>query len=46
MALMMLIVTNPRAMGHLTLSRRGAILGWSATAVMTIATLLFFVSLF
>lgn len=46
MALMMLIVSNPRAMGHLTLSRRGAILGWSATAVMTIATLLFFVSLF
>jgi Mn2+/Fe2+ NRAMP family transporter len=46
MALMMLIVTNPRAMGHLTLSRRGAILGWSATAVMTVATLLFFVSLF
>ena len=46
MALMMLIVTNPRAMGHLTLSRRGAILGWSATAVMAVATLLFFVSLF
>jgi NRAMP (natural resistance-associated macrophage protein)-like metal ion transporter len=46
MALMMLIVTNPRAMGHLTLSRRGAALGWAATAVMTIATALFFVSLF
>jgi Mn2+/Fe2+ NRAMP family transporter len=46
MALMMLIVTNPRAMGHLTLGRRGAILGWAATAVMTVATLLFFVSLF
>ncbi|MFL6762542.1 MAG: NRAMP family divalent metal transporter [Sphingomicrobium sp.] len=46
MALMMLIVTNPRAMGHLTLSLRGVILGWAATAVMTVATLLFFVSLF
>ena len=46
MALMMLIVTNPRAMGHLTLGRRGAILGWAATAVMAVATLLFFVSLF
>jgi len=39
-------VTNPRAMGKLTLGRRGAILGWAATAVMALATLLFFVSLF
>jgi NRAMP (natural resistance-associated macrophage protein)-like metal ion transporter len=46
MALMMLIVTNPRAMGHLTLKRGGAVLGWAATAVMAVATLLFFVSLF
>jgi len=46
MALMMLIVTNPRAMGHLTLGRRGAILGWAATAMMILATILFFVSLF
>lgn len=46
MALMMLIVTNPRAMGHLTLGRRGAILGWAATAVMAAATFLFFASLF
>ena len=46
MALMMLIVTNPRAMGHLTLGRRGAELGWAATANMAAATLLFFVSLF
>jgi NRAMP (natural resistance-associated macrophage protein)-like metal ion transporter len=46
MALMMLIVTNPRAMGHLTLGRRGVLLGWAATAVMAAATLLFFVSLF
>ncbi|MFL6758899.1 NRAMP family divalent metal transporter [Sphingomonas sp.] len=46
MALMMLIVTNPRAMGHLTLGRRGIVLGWAATAVMVVATILFFVSLF
>ena len=46
MALMMLIVTNPRAMGHLTLGRKGAILGWAATAIMAVATLLFFVSLY
>ncbi len=46
MALMMLIVTNPRAMGHLTLSRRGAVLGWAATGVMTTASVLFFGSLF
>jgi Mn2+/Fe2+ NRAMP family transporter len=46
MAVMMLIVTNPRAMGHLTLGRRGTVLGWAATAVMALATILFFVSLF
>jgi Mn2+/Fe2+ NRAMP family transporter len=46
MAIMMLIVTNPRAMGHLTLGRKGAVLGWAATAVMVVATILFFVSLF
>ena len=46
MALMMLIVTNPRAMGHLTLSWSAAILGWVATCVMAVATILFFVSLF
>jgi NRAMP (natural resistance-associated macrophage protein)-like metal ion transporter len=45
MALMMLIVTNPRAMGHLTLPRRGAVLGWAATAVMAGATAIFFASL-
>jgi Mn2+/Fe2+ NRAMP family transporter len=45
MAVMMLIVTNPRAMGHLTLGRRGMVLGWAATAVMSAATLLFFASL-
>jgi len=46
MALMMLVVTNPKAMGHLTLGRRGTVLGWAATAVMILATILFFVSLF
>ena len=46
MALMMLIVTNPRAMGHLTLDRRGTLLGCAATAVMAIATILFFASMF
>ncbi len=45
MALMMLIVTNPRAMGHLTLGRRGIVLGWAATATMVGATVLFFASL-
>lgn len=46
MAVMMLIVNNPRAMGRLTLGRRGTILGWAATALMSVATLLFFISLF
>jgi Mn2+/Fe2+ NRAMP family transporter len=46
MALMMLIVTNPRAMGHLTLGRGGTILGSVATAIMAVATILFFASLF
>lgn len=45
MVLMMMIVTNPRAMGHLTLGRRAAILGWAAAAVMAAATVLLFVSL-
>lgn len=45
MALMMLIVTNPKAMGDLVLGPRGTVLGWAATAVMAAATLLFFVSL-
>ena len=41
MAVMMLIVRNPRAMGQLTVSRRTMILGWSATAVMFAASVLF-----
>ena len=45
MAIMMLIVRNPKAMGELTLSRVPTILGWGATAVMAAATLLFFVTL-
>ena len=46
MALMMLIVTNPRAMGRLTLTRGGTLLGWAAAAIMFGATILFFASLF
>ena len=46
MAIMMLIVRNPKAMGKLTLGPRATVLGWTATGVMTLATLLFFVSLF
>ena len=42
MAVMMLIVRNPRAMGRLTLGRRESLMGWAATAVMAIATALFF----
>jgi len=45
MAIMMLIVRNPKAMGELTLPRLPTVLGWSATAVMTLATALFFASL-
>jgi NRAMP (natural resistance-associated macrophage protein)-like metal ion transporter len=42
MAMMMLIVRNPKAMGQLTLKRGSTILGWSATAVMLAATIIFF----
>jgi Mn2+/Fe2+ NRAMP family transporter len=42
MVAMMLIVRNPRAMGRLTLSRRATWLGWGATAVMAVATVIFF----
>ena len=41
MVAMMLIVHNPRAMGRLTATRRQLIAGWSATAVMIAASLLF-----
>jgi len=42
MAVMMLIVRNPRAMGRLTLSNGETALGWTATAIMTAATVIFF----
>lgn len=45
MAVMMLIVRNPRAMGQLTLGRRATITGWFATAVMAVATIVFFATL-
>lgn len=44
MVVMMLIVRNPRAMGRLTLGKRETIIGWGATAVMFIATAIFFAS--
>jgi Mn2+/Fe2+ NRAMP family transporter len=45
MALMMLIVRNPRAMGRLVLAPGLTIIGWAATAIMAVATVLFFVTL-
>lgn len=45
MALMMLIANNPRAMGRLTLGPRQTMLGWAATAVMVLASVLFLASL-
>ena len=44
MAVMMLIVRNPKVMGRLTVSRAMAIWGWTATAVMALASLAFFVA--
>jgi NRAMP (natural resistance-associated macrophage protein)-like metal ion transporter len=41
MAVMMLIVSNPKAMGRLTVSKRTRLLGWGATAVMFAASALF-----
>ena len=41
MAVMMLIVRNPRAMGPLSVSNRMMMLGWAATAVMFGASALF-----
>jgi NRAMP (natural resistance-associated macrophage protein)-like metal ion transporter len=41
MAVMMLIVRNPRAMGRLTISKRTMALGWIATVVMFAASALF-----
>jgi len=45
MALMMLIVGNPRAMGRLTISGRFILWGWAATFVMAGATAIFFLFL-
>ena len=42
MAVMMLISTNPRVMGRLTLPRPMVLGGWLATAVMALVTLGFF----
>ena len=42
MAVMMLIVRNPRAMGRLTLPIGRTMLGWTATLVMATATIIFF----
>ena len=41
MAVMMLIVRNPRAMGRLSVSKRTMVFGWIATAVMFSASALF-----
>lgn len=41
MVMMMLIVTNPRAMGQLVAHRRMVITGWAATLVMAAASVLF-----
>lgn len=41
MAVMMLIVGNPRAMGRVRLSARQIVAGWAATAVMIAASALF-----
>ncbi|MEP6982515.1 MAG: divalent metal cation transporter [Sphingomicrobium sp.] len=46
MAIMMLIVRNPRAMGKLTLSPTLTVVGWLATAIMAVATVLFFATIF
>jgi hypothetical protein len=41
MAVMMLIVRNPKAMGRLTVSPMQMAFGWAATAVMIAASALF-----
>jgi Mn2+/Fe2+ NRAMP family transporter len=42
MVVMMLIASNPKAMGRLVISRGLKIGGWIATAVMAAVTLAFF----
>lgn len=46
MAMMMLIASNPRAMGRLTISRAQKVMGWAATVTMLLASALYFVFLF
>ena len=46
MALMMLIVRNPKAMGELVAGRKLAVVGWAATLTMAAATAIFFASQF
>jgi Mn2+/Fe2+ NRAMP family transporter len=46
MAVMMLIVRNPNAMGRLSVSKRTMVLGWAATAVMFGASALFLAFVF
>jgi Mn2+/Fe2+ NRAMP family transporter len=41
MVMMMLIVSNPRAMGRVVISRRQKLFGWAATLVMIAASGLF-----
>ena len=41
MAVMMLIATNPRIMGKLTLPRPMIYAGWLATGVMALAAIVF-----
>ncbi|MCW1984521.1 UNVERIFIED_ORG: NRAMP (natural resistance-associated macrophage protein)-like metal ion transporter [Sphingomonas sp. R1F5B] len=41
MVVTMLIARNPRAMGHLVISRRLAAVGWLATVAMTVVAVLF-----
>lgn len=45
MAIMMLIASNPRAMGRLTISRAHKAMGWGATVTMLLASALYFVFL-
>ena len=42
MAVMMMIASNPRVMGRLTLPRSLQVVGWLATAVMAVTTAIFF----
>ncbi|RVQ69185.1 divalent metal cation transporter [Croceicoccus ponticola] len=41
MAVLMLMATNPRVMGELTISRRLKLIGWASTAVMAAVVALF-----